>query len=63
MRLALLEATRAQTEALRTARTVERPASFYGATKRAGELMAISYARLYGTPSTGLSVMSATPVS
>ncbi|MEX1108928.1 MAG: NAD-dependent epimerase/dehydratase family protein [Dongiaceae bacterium] len=33
---------------------VERPASFYGATKRAGELMAISYARLYGTPSTGL---------
>ena len=33
---------------------VERPASFYGATKRAGEVMAISYARLYGTPSTGL---------
>lgn len=33
---------------------VERPASFYGATKRAGEVMAISYARLYGIPSTGL---------
>jgi len=33
---------------------VERPASFYGATKRAGEVMAISYARLYGIPTTGL---------
>lgn len=33
---------------------VERPASFYGATKRSGEVMAISYARLYGTPTTGL---------
>ncbi len=33
---------------------VERPASFYGATKRAGEMMALSYARLYGIPSTGL---------
>ena len=33
---------------------VERPASFYGATKRAGEVMAISYARLYGIPATGL---------
>ncbi|MEX2200480.1 MAG: NAD-dependent epimerase/dehydratase family protein [Dongiaceae bacterium] len=33
---------------------VERPASFYGATKRAGEVMAISYSRLYGIPATGL---------
>lgn len=30
------------------------PASLYAATKRAGELMSVSYARLYGLPQTGL---------
>jgi UDP-glucuronate 4-epimerase len=30
------------------------PASLYGATKKAGELMAHAYAHLYGVPSTGL---------
>jgi len=33
---------------------VDHPVSLYAATKRAGELMAYSYARLYGIPSTGL---------
>jgi len=33
---------------------VDRPVSLYGATKRAGELMAYSYAHLYGIPVTGL---------
>lgn len=33
---------------------VDRPVSFYAATKRAGELMAVSYAHLYGLPLTGL---------
>jgi UDP-glucuronate 4-epimerase len=33
---------------------VDRPASFYGATKRAGEVMALSYARMYGIAATGL---------
>ena len=32
----------------------ERPISYYGATKRAGELMAHSYAELYGLKATGL---------
>jgi UDP-glucuronate 4-epimerase len=32
----------------------DRPVSFYGATKRANELMAHSYAHLYGLPVTGL---------
>lgn len=32
----------------------DRPQSLYGATKRAGELMASSYAKLYGIPCTGL---------
>jgi len=33
---------------------VDSPVSLYAVTKRANELMAESYARLYGTPSTGL---------
>ncbi|UZE21288.1 NAD-dependent epimerase [Pseudomonas sp. B21-056] len=33
---------------------VDRPMSFYAATKRANELMAHSYAHLYGIPTTGL---------
>ncbi len=33
---------------------VDTPASLYAATKRAGELMSISYAKLYGLPQTGL---------
>lgn len=33
---------------------VDRPASLYAATKRANELMAYTYAHLYGIPSTGL---------
>jgi UDP-glucuronate 4-epimerase len=33
---------------------VDRPVSLYAATKRAGELMAESHSRLYGTPCTGL---------
>jgi len=33
---------------------VERPCSVYAATKRAGELIAASYAHLYGVPATGL---------
>jgi UDP-glucuronate 4-epimerase len=33
---------------------VEKPMSLYGATKRANELMAYSYAHLYGLPLTGL---------
>src|SRR5690606_41868542 len=33
---------------------VDRPVSFYAATKRANEAMAYSYAHLYGIPSTGL---------
>ena len=33
---------------------VDRPASLYAATKRAGELMSQSYAALYGLPQTGL---------
>lgn len=32
----------------------DRPASFYAATKRAGELMAHCYSHLYGLPTTGL---------
>ena len=32
----------------------DRPVSYYGATKRAGELMAHSYAELFGLPLTGL---------
>lgn len=33
---------------------VDRPVSFYGATKKANEVMTYSYASLYGVPSTGL---------
>jgi UDP-glucuronate 4-epimerase len=33
---------------------VDRPMSFYGATKRANEAMSYSYASLYGIPTTGL---------
>ena len=33
---------------------VERPCSLYAATKRSGELIAASYAHLYGVPATGL---------
>ena len=33
---------------------VDAPASLYAATKRAGELMSIAYASLYGLPATGL---------
>ncbi|MGH6946241.1 MAG: NAD-dependent epimerase/dehydratase family protein [Kiloniellales bacterium] len=33
---------------------VDRPTSIYAATKRAGELLAATYARLYGLPATGL---------
>jgi UDP-glucuronate 4-epimerase len=33
---------------------VDRPVSLYAATKRAGELMAYAYSRLYGLPATGL---------
>ena len=33
---------------------VDRPVSFYGATKKANEVMTYSYASLYGIPSTGL---------
>ena len=33
---------------------VEQPASLYAATKRANELMAFTYAHLYGVPATGL---------
>jgi UDP-glucuronate 4-epimerase len=33
---------------------VDRPVSFYGATKKANEVMSYSYASLYGIPSTGL---------
>lgn len=34
--------------------SVDKPVSFYGATKRANELMAYSYSHLYGIPATGL---------
>ncbi len=34
--------------------TVDHPVSFYGATKKANELMAHSYSHLYGLPTTGL---------
>ena len=34
--------------------TADRPRSLYAATKRAGELLAWSYARTYGLPSTGI---------
>ena len=37
-----------------TTDSVERPMSFYAATKRANELMAYSYAHLYSIPTTGL---------
>jgi len=37
-----------------TSDAVEQPISFYAATKRANELMAHSYAHLYGIPTTGL---------
>ncbi|MDB6142254.1 MAG: hypothetical protein JWP80_1298 [Pseudomonas sp.] len=37
-----------------TVDTVERPASFYAATKRANELMAFTYSHLYDIPITGL---------
>jgi UDP-glucuronate 4-epimerase len=37
-----------------TSDTVERPASFYAATKRANELMAFTYSHLYDIPITGL---------
>jgi UDP-glucuronate 4-epimerase len=37
-----------------TSDSVERPMSFYAATKRANELMAHSYSHLYGIPTTGL---------
>ena len=33
---------------------VDRPVSFYGATKKANEVMSYSYASLYGIPTTGL---------
>ena len=39
---------------LRTADAADHPLSLYGATKRANELMAHSYAHLFGLPSTGL---------
>jgi len=39
---------------LSVADRVDRPVSLYGATKRAGELMAYSYAHLYKIPTTGL---------
>lgn len=34
--------------------SVDKPMSFYGATKRANELMAYSYSHLFGIPATGL---------
>ena len=37
-----------------TADAVDQPASLYAATKRANELMAFTYAHLYGVPATGL---------
>ena len=37
-----------------TADNVDHPLSLYGATKKAGELMAHSYAHLFGLPTTGL---------
>ncbi len=37
-----------------TGDSVDHPVSFYAATKRANELMAYSYAHLYGIPATGL---------
>jgi UDP-glucuronate 4-epimerase len=37
-----------------TTDSVDRPMSFYAATKRANELMAHSYSHLYGIPTTGL---------
>jgi UDP-glucuronate 4-epimerase len=39
---------------LQVADRVDEPLSLYGATKRANELMAYSYAHLYGLPATGL---------
>jgi UDP-glucuronate 4-epimerase len=39
---------------LRVSDRVDEPLSLYGATKRANELMAYSYAHLYGLPATGL---------
>lgn len=39
---------------LRVADRVDEPLSLYGATKRANELMAYSYAHLFGLPATGL---------
>jgi len=39
---------------LRTSDRADHPLSLYGATKRANELMAHSYAHLFGLPSTGL---------
>jgi UDP-glucuronate 4-epimerase len=39
---------------LRISDRVDEPLSLYGATKRANELMAYSYAHLYGLPATGL---------
>ena len=41
-----------------TGHAVDHPLSLYAATKRSGELMAHSYARLYGIPSTGLRFFS-----
>jgi UDP-glucuronate 4-epimerase len=38
----------------KTSHRVDAPVSFYAATKRANELMAHSYAHLYGVPTTGL---------
>ncbi len=39
---------------LRVSDRVDEPLSLYGATKRANELMAYSYAHLFGLPATGL---------
>jgi UDP-glucuronate 4-epimerase len=41
-------------EGFRESDTAAEPVSLYAATKRAGELMSFSYARLYGFPQTGL---------
>src|SRR5579862_4164937 len=43
-----------QSMPLRVADRVDEPLSLYGATKRANELMAYSYAHLFGLPATGL---------
>jgi UDP-glucuronate 4-epimerase len=39
--------------------SVDKPANFYGATKRANELMAYSYSHLFGIPTTGLRFFTA----